>query len=536
MASRRRLQLHLPALLIAAVSHTGFALAYDCPREAPYGGSVSASGCGPSGQCAEGAAVTLLLHFPIPVAPFPTYWLQPCDRITWDFGDGSPKETYLGIPTAKHSWTAPGNYRISATVSNVFGADTFYGGVIVGTPAEISVARATANETDPSVTIWLTRTGDLTRTVSVRLSTRTSRYYIAPILGDHEVNVVFEPGDTRRGITLPLVDNHLFDGNQRASVVLHGPAGGVRIVNSWSEITIRDDEFMPTLNAEDLTIREGDSGTTNATFRMTLTGPLGGDLQMQGRVYVGDAEAGRDYTLLYDLLQVFPAGTTQASYTFAVIGDQVPEPDEHMTIQFEPGAYPARSGRSARVTILDNDANLTPRRVTARVGDSALFIWRMLPSPAPRVIPVHVGDPAIARTAGEVLVPAHAIEVPIKAAVLQEGSTAVSVDAHSALIIAYQPRVVEASDSSVSLPVGGKAEVSFSLVPHYSEPVTLTLSAGDIVSCPASVIIPPGGAAEVEIIGMGTGTTSIVSTPVGREMSGATVEVHVSPVRRRAVR
>jgi hypothetical protein len=96
--------------------------------------------------------------------------------------------------------------------------------------------------------------------------------------------------------------------------------------------------------------------------------------------------------------------------------------------------------------------------------------------------------------------------------------------------------VVEASDSLVSLPVGGKAEVSFSLVPHSSEPVTLTLSAGDIVSCPASVTIPPGGAAEVEIIGMRTGTTSIVSTPIGREMSGATVDVHVRPVRSRAVR
>jgi hypothetical protein len=96
--------------------------------------------------------------------------------------------------------------------------------------------------------------------------------------------------------------------------------------------TIVDDDPPPAATIEDVTVKEGDSGTTPADFTVALNGPSGKPITIDWATKDGTATAGSDYTSGSGTLSFAPGETTK-TITLPVLGDTATEPDETFTVE-----------------------------------------------------------------------------------------------------------------------------------------------------------------------------------------------------------
>jgi hypothetical protein len=91
--------------------------------------------------------------------------------------------------------------------------------------------------------------------------------------------------------------------------------------------TIQNDDALPTVSINDVSMAEGNSGTKNFTFTVTLSAASGQTVTMNFATANGTATAGSDYTATSGSLSFAP-GTTSKTIAVVVIGDKTKEPDE----------------------------------------------------------------------------------------------------------------------------------------------------------------------------------------------------------------
>jgi len=95
--------------------------------------------------------------------------------------------------------------------------------------------------------------------------------------------------------------------------------------------TITNDDPLPMLSINDVTISEGDSGTTNATFTVSLDAASGQTVSVNYASADGSAGVGTDYVSASGTLTFTPSQTTR-TVVVAINGDIIPEADETFTI------------------------------------------------------------------------------------------------------------------------------------------------------------------------------------------------------------
>jgi chitinase len=117
---------------------------------------------------------------------------------------------------------------------------------------------------------------------------------------------------------------------------------------------------LSTLSIAGAAVTEGNAGTTNATFTVTLTPASSVTVTVEYATSDGTAAAGSDYMAGSGTLTFAPQVTTQ-TLTVAVHGDAVSEPDETfaVTLTNPVEAVIASAGRQAVGTILDDDSKST---------------------------------------------------------------------------------------------------------------------------------------------------------------------------------
>jgi len=158
--------------------------------------------------------------------------------------------------------------------------------------------------------------------------------------------------------------------------------------NGWSSLgtptqstaTIINDDTTPTLNISGpATVAEGDSGTTNASYTVSLDSTNTQDVTFDYTTSNGTATAGSDYTATSGSETIL-AGNTSVTIDVPILGDTLDEPDE--TFQISINNINNANGGTTNVTttILDDDAspNLTVSSISIVEGNSgtnnALFL------------------------------------------------------------------------------------------------------------------------------------------------------------------
>ena len=105
-------------------------------------------------------------------------------------------------------------------------------GDVVGT-LQLSAASYSVNENGGSATITVTRSGPSTGAVGVTLTTSNGTATAGSDYTAVRQTVSFADGDTaNKTVTIPILDDTLFEGNETVNISLSTPTGGATLRES----------------------------------------------------------------------------------------------------------------------------------------------------------------------------------------------------------------------------------------------------------------------------------------------------------------
>ena len=185
----------------------------------------------------------------------------------------------------------------------------------------------------------------------------------------------FPPGTTAQTIAVKVNGDVVDEPDQTFVVRLSGPQNAT-IATPEAVGTIQDDD-APEVQITDVTVVEGDSGSVNAEFTVSLKAPSDQTVVVDAVVVDGTTTAGTDYTPPGPIRLTFPPGTISQLFIVAVTGDLLDEPDETSAVNLT-AVGTLRGGLRAALfkaqgigTIVDDDtAGVALHDVTVVEGDS----------------------------------------------------------------------------------------------------------------------------------------------------------------------
>lgn len=361
--------------------------------------------------------------------------IQPCDTITWSFGDGTT-ETVTGSGWVTHDYPAPGNYDAEATVTNALGSATargshaiatsFTGIEFVASPPWIDNAPyppwacancVVAHENDGTVTLTVERSLDVSRGSTADAVVESS---LLPGLAQTlTVPVRFLPGERRKSFTIPIVDDDGYYGPRSFNLALTHLTGGTQVVQPWQVLTILDDDPRPAmaLRTNEVTVVEGDGDGTPYTVAVGLSAAVQRSVAASFVQRSGTATAAIDFDGTGGQV-TFPTGATAAEFTGSIAGDRTPEPDETFFIRLyasKQAGDPIVDETEIAVTILNDDAALAGplSMVAGTAGTLELNVGS--PFAAPAIATFTSSNEAAVPAPAPVTIPAGAtrVQVPI---------------------------------------------------------------------------------------------------------------------------
>ncbi len=252
--------------------------------------------------------------------------------------------------------------------------------VILSSPVNSSIARGRAigtindNEAAPSISIDDVRIGEGNvgqRVASFRLklsapSGQVVRVSYATAGGTAAAGVdyvavpatqiAFSAGNLYAYARVLINGDVLNEPDETFNVNLTAPLNAT-IADAQALGTILNDDSAPSLTINDVSISEGNSGTKNLTFTVTLSKASGQAVTIIYDTADGIAKSSSDYTAKSGTLSFAPASALTRTFSVAISGDSVVEGDETFFV-FLSGATNASVGKARGVgTILNDDTS-----------------------------------------------------------------------------------------------------------------------------------------------------------------------------------
>jgi hypothetical protein len=233
---------------------------------------------------------------------------------------------------------------------------------------DVTVVEGNAGSTNAVFTVTLGAASGQTVTVAYATAdgTATAGVDYAATIG----TATFAPGSTTQAVTVPVLGDTAPEANETFVVNLSAPTNAT-IGDAQGTGTITDDDT--TLSIGDVTVTEGDAGTTTATFTVTLSQPAGaGGATFDIATSNGTATAGADYVARALTAQTIAAGGTTYSFAVTVNGDTLDESDEtfNVTVGNLAGANLADSVAVGTITDDDPTPGLSINNVTVTEGNA----------------------------------------------------------------------------------------------------------------------------------------------------------------------
>jgi hypothetical protein len=139
------------------------------------------------------------------------------------------------------------------------------------------------------------------------------------------------------------------------------------------DISVASEDIGSTLSINDVSLNEGNAGTTSFTYTVSLSAPAGaGGVTFDIATADGTATAPGDYTAKSLTSQTIPAGSSTYSFTVLVNGDLTPEVNETFFVNVTNVTGAAVNDGQGQGTIVNDDAapNLTINDVSLNEGNA----------------------------------------------------------------------------------------------------------------------------------------------------------------------
>jgi hypothetical protein len=251
--------------------------------------------------------------------------------------------------------------KLSSPVGATLSDDTGTGTIVDDdAPTYLSVNDVTVSEgaggTTATAGFAITRSGNTAGPSSVTYATANGT---ATAGADYTTvgptTVTFAAGETSKTVPVTVTGDNLDEPNETFLLRLSSPVGAT-LSDDTGTATISDDDAPTYLAVNDVSIGEGNSGTTTATFTVTRSGSTAGTSSVTYATANGTATAGSDYTAVAATTLSFAAGETSKTVPVGVTGDQVDEPDETFTVKLTSPVGATLSDDTGTGTIVDDDA------------------------------------------------------------------------------------------------------------------------------------------------------------------------------------
>jgi len=168
--------------------------------------------------------------------------------------------------------------------------------------------------------------------------------------------ISFSPGVTMRTFAVPVAADVLDEPNETFVVTLGG-AVNATIADGTGAGAIIDDDPTPTLSISDVTVTEGNIGTVNAAFAITLSAASGQTVSVWAQTADGTALAGSDYLAAGPVPVTFSPGMTTTYLQMVVNGDVVDEGNETFFVNLSSPTNATIADGSGMGTILNDDGS-----------------------------------------------------------------------------------------------------------------------------------------------------------------------------------
>ncbi len=162
----------------------------------------------------------------------------------------------------------------------------------------------------------------------------------------------FAAGETRKTISVVINGDSLVEENEYFSVNLSGASANAGFNDAHAVGVIVDDE--PRVSINSVSVTEGNSGTTNAVFTVTLSAASDQPVTVVYTTTNGGAMAGTDFDAASGTL-TFAPGQTSRTVSVAVKGDTRDEYDEYFYVNLTASSGALITGNYGVGTIVDND-------------------------------------------------------------------------------------------------------------------------------------------------------------------------------------
>jgi CSLREA domain-containing protein len=227
---------------------------------------------------------------------------------------------------------------------------------------DVQVTEGNAGSTNATFTVSLSEASSNTVLVDffTAAGTATAGADYTPVNG----TLTFTPGQTAKTITVPVNGDTVFEQDETFFVNLSNPTNAT-IADAQGTGTILNDDaappspLTPSLAINDVQVTEGNAGSTNATFTVSLSAASSNTVLVDFFTAAGTATAGADYTPVNGTL-TFTPGQTAKTITVPVNGDTVFEQDETFFVNLSNPTNATIADAQGTGTILNDDASPSP--------------------------------------------------------------------------------------------------------------------------------------------------------------------------------
>jgi hypothetical protein len=167
--------------------------------------------------------------------------------------------------------------------------------------------------------------------------------------------LTFAKDEMSKSIMVPIKGDRLVELDEYFSVRLSN-AKGAKIANGLAQVTVVDNE--PRISISDASVTEGNEGTTQCTFTVSLSASYNLPVTVNYTTIDGSAADGTDYTAASGTLTFMP-GQTSLPIAITVHGDRLGELNESFFVQVTtPDGYAQVSKGLGTATIISDEPQI----------------------------------------------------------------------------------------------------------------------------------------------------------------------------------
>lgn len=250
--------------------------------------------------------------------------------------------------------------------------------------ADTAVAEGHVGSTNAvfTVTLWPTATQPITVSYVTADGTAVAGSDYTASSG----SVTFPPGSSSQPLLVPILGDTADEPDE--IFVLHLLSSpDADIVDGLGQGVIVDDDGLAALSVSDTAVNEGNSGSTMATFTITLSPAVAQVVTVAYVTEDGTAVSGSDYLTASGTLTFTPGSLTQ-SVTIAVNGDILDEgSDESFSLQLHNAVNANLADATANGLIIDDDIckvslDVGPMPLEGNSGSHTVYFTVTLTTPA----------------------------------------------------------------------------------------------------------------------------------------------------------